>query len=325
MHSRQFCLFCVLLMSLNIFAQGDGITTQYMNSQLMINPAYAGVRNAFSVHLLARQQWVGMEGAPATYSISMHTPLNDRMASLGASLLHYQSGPINHSEFSAMYSYMLRINHQLFLSLGLSAQCNYYHLGLSSLELIEENDPSFMHKFGNGVKPNFGVGVFLFSPHFYLGLSMPKVMNSRLKLKENDALVLESVHTAYLTSGYAFSINKSAYLKPSFVVRYRSQASPLGDMNIQFMYKNIFWLGTSYRTNDTMAALANIQLGEALSVCYSYDFAIGNSPRFGSGTHEVALVFDSHKLIKRNRDRQFRRKKVAKKEENKALHSIRYF
>ena len=75
----------------NSVGQSDFLSSQYMNSQLMINPAYAGVRNALNVNVLSRQQWMGLKDAPSTYTISAHTPFNRSMANIGGSLLHYQS------------------------------------------------------------------------------------------------------------------------------------------------------------------------------------------------------------------------------------------
>ncbi len=318
-------LFCLLL-PYCLFAQSDLISSQYMNSQLMINPAYAGVRNAFSVNALSRQQWMGVKNAPTTYAINLHSPLNKRMASVGASMLHYQSGPIQQNELTAAYSYLLRLNHNMFISLGISAQINHYSIGLRDLDVIDDNDPSFQNNLENGFKPNFGAGVFIYSPQFYFGVSVPKVLKTQLSQEETGGAVLEQYTSAYITSGYAFSVSEDIYLKPSVLGRIRPSASSSFDVNLQVMYKNLFWIGTSYRMNSTLAALLNVHVTESLAVCYSYDFAVGDKVNFGVGSHEISLTFDSDKLIKRNRDRRFnKKKKKVVKEEGKAVQSIRYF
>ena len=328
---RLFCFYAISLMlfslmnSLNVKAQSDLLSSQYMNSQLLINPAYAGVRNSFSVNLLSRQQWMGINDAPTTYAISLHSPLNKRMASLGTSLLHYQSGPVQHSELTAVYSYLIRLSHNMFLSMGLSAQVNHYNIGLNALDVIEDNDPSFAANFDNGIKPNFGAGTFLYTPKFFLGISVPKVLSSQLKVEEGNIMAIEESQSAYITTGYAIDVNKSLVVKPSFLGRLRLEESHLFDINLQLMYKKVFWVGGSYRTNNTMAALLNIQATKTLGVCYSYDFSIGNTNNFGVGSHEISLIIDSHRLIKRNRDRRFNRKKVSSEDEDKGVESIRYF
>ncbi|MCG8580559.1 MAG: type IX secretion system membrane protein PorP/SprF [Bacteroidales bacterium] len=315
----------MLFFSLDAVSQADMISSQYMNSQLMINPAYAGVRNSFSVNVLSRQQWMGIKDAPSTYAINVHSPLNKRMASLGASLLHYKNGPVQNSEFTAVYSYLIRLNHQMFLSLGMSAKISHYNIGLSSLEVIEDNDPSFAQNIENSLKPNFGAGAFVYSPNFYFGVSMPQILNTELSQDETGGAVLEVYRTAYLASGYAYSINKNVVVKPSFLARLRTSANHSFDVNVQMMYKNLFWIGASYRTNNTFASLLNVQVSKSMAVCYSYDFSIGSQPSFNSGSHEISLTIDSNSFIRRNRDRRFNRKKVTKKEEDKGVQSIRYF
>ncbi|MBK3517777.1 PorP/SprF family type IX secretion system membrane protein [Carboxylicivirga marina] len=322
---KQVLCLLVILVSTQLAAQSDMLSSQYMNSQLLINPAYAGVRNSFSVNILSRQQWMGIKDAPTTYAVNVHSPLNKRMASIGGSLINYQSGPLQHNEVTAVYSYLIRINHNMFLSMGLSAKLNHYNIGLSSLDVIEDNDPSFAQNLENGLKPNFGTGVFLYSPQFYFGVSMPQVLNNELSNEETGGATYIQYRSIYLASGYAFGLNKNVFFKPSFLARIRSEASHVFDINLQMLYKNLFWIGASYRTNSTMAALFNIQVSRSLGFCYSYDFSIGERTNFGVGSHEVSLIIDSNSFIKRNRDRRFNRKKVTKKQEDKAVQSIRYF
>ncbi|MBF4986343.1 type IX secretion system membrane protein PorP/SprF, partial [Nonlabens mediterrranea] len=58
-----------------VTAQQDPQYTQYMYNPITINPAYAGNRGVMSVVGLHRSQWVGLDGAPRTQSLSLHTPI----------------------------------------------------------------------------------------------------------------------------------------------------------------------------------------------------------------------------------------------------------
>ena len=60
----------------NVQAQQDAQYTQYMYNTLSVNPAYAGSRDVFSFVGLYRTQWVGLDGAPDTFTASMHSPLS---------------------------------------------------------------------------------------------------------------------------------------------------------------------------------------------------------------------------------------------------------
>lgn len=306
-------------------AQHDVLSTQYMNSQLLINPAYAGVRNALSVSLLARQQWMGIKDAPSTYSISAHSPLNKKMASIGASIGHYKAGPYQNNQISAIYAYLLRLNNKLLLSMGMNASAHHFNLGLSSLKLIDVDDPGFMNDVENVIKPNFGIGAFLYGEQFYVGLSVPQILTYDLSEETNGRLVQQITRSYYFSSGYAFNVDKDVFLKPSFMMRYRPDQSSTTDINLQLLWKSKFWIGASYRLNQSMAGLFNLQLGKSMSVAYAYEFPFNKETTIGKGSHEMILTFDIYGPIRRNKNRLFRKKKSTKKDDDKAVQSIRYF
>ena len=56
-------------------AQQDPMYTQYMFNTQTMNPAYAGTWESVSFMVLARQQWIGLKGAPETYTFSMQAPM----------------------------------------------------------------------------------------------------------------------------------------------------------------------------------------------------------------------------------------------------------
>ena len=55
------------------FAQQDPQYTQYMYNMSVINPAYAGSKDAISMGLLYRNQWVNIEDSPSTATLFAHT------------------------------------------------------------------------------------------------------------------------------------------------------------------------------------------------------------------------------------------------------------
>ncbi|MES2627951.1 MAG: type IX secretion system membrane protein PorP/SprF, partial [Bacteroidota bacterium] len=59
-------LLLLLLGSTAICAQQVPRFTHYMNNTLVVNPAYAGSRDALTVTALHRSQWVGFKDAPVT-------------------------------------------------------------------------------------------------------------------------------------------------------------------------------------------------------------------------------------------------------------------
>ena len=51
-------------------AQQEPTYSQYMLNPFLINPAAAGSEGTTSVNLTGREQWVGINGAPSTYTFT---------------------------------------------------------------------------------------------------------------------------------------------------------------------------------------------------------------------------------------------------------------
>ena len=68
-------------------AQKEAQYTQYMYNTANINPAYAGSRGVMSALLMHRNQWAGLDGAPVTNTLTLHTPVSDRLG-LGFSIVN---------------------------------------------------------------------------------------------------------------------------------------------------------------------------------------------------------------------------------------------
>src|SRR5690606_12954190 len=88
-----YIFIALVLSSLFSYAQQDSQYTQYMYNTININPAYAGSRDAVSIFLLHRTQWVGLDGAPVTNNVSLHTPIGDSNFGVGLSFVNDRIGP----------------------------------------------------------------------------------------------------------------------------------------------------------------------------------------------------------------------------------------
>ena len=73
------------------------------------------------------------------------------------------------------------------------------------------------------------------------------------------------------------------------------------DVNFNVLFKELFWLGASYRTGDAIAFITQYQLTKQLRFGYSYDYALTKLNNYSSGTHEFTLgydfTFDKAKII----------------------------
>ena len=91
-------------------AQQDPQYTHYMYNTLSINPAYAGQRETLSIVGLHRTQWVGINGAPQTQSLGIHSPLRNERIGLGLNIVSDALGPARESFVDGNFSYTVPLS-----------------------------------------------------------------------------------------------------------------------------------------------------------------------------------------------------------------------
>src|SRR6185503_7772119 len=114
-----------------VSAQQDPMYTMYMWNTLAVNPGYAGSADLFTVTGLARRQWVGLEGAPSTQTLTAHTPLPLESLGVGISAVHDQAGPVNSTVINADVAYRLRLTQHARLAFGVKAGVDLFSVKLS--------------------------------------------------------------------------------------------------------------------------------------------------------------------------------------------------
>ncbi len=59
-------------------AQQRAHYTQYILNNYILNPALTGIENYTDIKISARDQWVGMSGAPRTAYLTVHMPIGKK-------------------------------------------------------------------------------------------------------------------------------------------------------------------------------------------------------------------------------------------------------
>jgi len=282
----------IILFSLKGMAQQDPLFTQYMYNMSVINPAYAtdnpGMLNLGGIY---RSQWVGVDGAPETFSFFAHTPVSERIE-VGLSVIHDEIGGVQkENNITADFAYVIPMNESNKLSFGVKGGLTTFDSNLTGLETNQQNDPAFQNI--NEVFPVFGVGAYWFGDNYYLGASAPNLFTSK-HLENRQGLVKygeENVHY-YLTGGYVFDLSENFKLKPAFMAR-GVQGSPLSvDITANVLMFNRLEAGIGYRFDDSVTGLINFAVTPQIKVGYAYDRTTSNLGDYNDGSHEIMLLFD---------------------------------
>ncbi len=280
-----------LLLGLNVTAQQDPMYTHYMFNTLMVNPGYAGSRDALTVTGLHRSQWVNFKGAPIVQSVTLHSPLRNDHLALGLSILNDKIGPSNRTSVYGDFAYRMNLTSKSKLALGLSAGVNIFQANLSSLALDQQADPSFQNNVNRHITPNFGFGAYYSRDRFYAGLSVPNLIENKYS---TDGALGGSEHRHYFfIAGAVFNLSENLAFKPTTFVKVTSAVPIQADFTASFIIMKKLSLGAMYRTNDAFGALIGFNITEQLYLGYSFDWSYGlKTSKYNQGSHEVVLRYD---------------------------------
>jgi type IX secretion system PorP/SprF family membrane protein len=287
----RLALFTVMLIiSVGSIAQQQPMYSQYMFNMLNINPAYAGSRGTPSLTALYRNQWVGIPGAPRTSSFSFDMPLNEKKIGVGFQLYDDRLGIERTTGLNAFYAFRFQIAEHGTLSLGLQAGILNYQANYTEVTTFQQNDPAFASNV-SGILPSAAAGIFYNSDKFYIGLSTPALLKTKITYK--NAAEISSVSATdlhlYLATGFVINLNQDLALKPSMLVKAVSGAPVELDLNANLWIQNVISLGASYRTGDAIVGMIEFQVNKQLRFGYAYDKTFSDLGTLNNGTHELML------------------------------------
>ncbi|MBQ0734971.1 type IX secretion system membrane protein PorP/SprF [Aquimarina celericrescens] len=297
---------CFLLLLADIFAQQDAQYTQYMYNTISVNPAYAGSREAISIVGLYRNQWVGIGGAPATQTISVHSPIGaSNKVGLGLSIINDKIGPTQETYFDIDFSYTIKTSDQGQLAFGVKGGGHLLDVNLDELNQYTNSDILLDTNIDNKFSPNVGVGVYYHTEKLYLGISAPNLLETEHfdeSSSDNRAssFFAEERINYYFITGYVFDLSESLKFKPAFLVK-AVDGSPLQvDLSANFLLNDKFTMGVAYRWDAALSGLVGFQISDAISMGFAYDWEtteLGNT-EFNAGSYEFFLRFE---IFKNNR------------------------
>ena len=280
-----------------LMAQQDAQYTQYMYNTISINPAYAGSRGVLSITGLHRSQWVGLDGAPTTQTLNIHTPVSERVG-LGLSIVNDEIGNGTNQDtyFDAAFSYTIPTSYTGKLSFGLKAGGHLLNIDFNQLQNYNNEAGSLgLPNIDKKFSPNFGAGVYYHTDQFYLGLSVPNFLQTEhFDTSGATSVLAQERVNLYLITGYVFDLNPNLKFKPAVLIKAVSGAPLQADLSANFMLHDKFTLGAAYRWDAAVSALVGFQISDQFMIGLAYDketTELGNTS-FNDGSFEFMLRYE---------------------------------
>ncbi len=283
----------LFVFTLSAFAQKDIVMSQYMHNRYALNTAFAGNREVLSAYGTYRKKWLDISGSPSSTFFSIHSPLKNEKIALGVEVYNQQYAVNNQTGFVLSYTYRLRLTQERRLAFSINGGGDFYSANWTKVNTLDTKvvDPVYTSNESN-FTPILGFGSALYSKQFFVGFSIPNFYNYTPFMESGTNSFAPDKANYLLTGGYLFKVSNKWHLQPSFMARYNSQLDSFVDINATFIYNNMLWIGSGYRSTNDIVAMVGYQINQQLRFSYSLDYTMGEISSFNNGTHEIAIQYD---------------------------------
>ena len=282
------------------YAQQENTYTQFMQNKLIVNPAYCGSHFAGEINVLNRNQWIGLEGAPQTQLITFDMPLMDYRVGVGGGVIRDSYGATNRYTFENYYAYRIPLGYG-FLGIGLQWSLRYLRVNFDELasSLPFGVDGAVPAGLVSKLVPNFGSGIYYNAENWFVGISVPRLLESNIELLDDGVEISRETRSFYFMGGVIVPLGYDLSLQPQVLCKYLKGAPFEADINLNIFFKEKYSLGLSYRlgSGETSAIgsaisfLTMIEVIDRLLVGISYDYTISNFNNYQNGSLEIGMRY----------------------------------
>lgn len=298
---RKAITLILLSFSVAAWSQQEDQFTQFMYHKMGFNPGYAGSNEAPCISILARNQWLGIEGAPETQLLTFNMPLFNQRVGIGATISRHTIGLTERFTADAVYSYRIPVGRG-YLRMGVQGSIRLIRSNFTRAESTQPIDTDVAIPVGIQSKyvPNFGAGIYYSSQRFFFGVSAPRLLQNNIDLADGGGVLSKEVSHLYVMGGILVRLSENVQLQPQLLLKYVKGAPFDGDANVNFIFSEKFTAGVSYRLGGSKKS----GIGESLSLVFgaqitddilfgvSYDYTLSELRDHNTGSIEAMLRYN---------------------------------
>lgn len=302
---KRIVFFIALLFAFTAHAQEFTMNpyTQYLvENPFTISPAYAGIdTDIHRLRVAGVFQWVGLEDAPNTQTLSYDTRVWEK-SGVGGILYNDTNGNTSQIGGQLSYAHHLTIKQEndQYISFGISYKFVQFRIDVSDFE-------------NSGDDPNIGANISSFNSNFeaaflyrlekfFFSFNASNILDKDVKVFDESEP--QKLRNYYVYTGYTFLLKEGEYeLEPSLYFKYfESDGRSASDLNFKarkITEDGYLWAGISGRfINDQSFKPLYISpmLGlkkQKFYVAYGYSYNINESQALNNaGTHLLTLGID---------------------------------
>lgn len=303
---KTLTIIALSITGLTGFAQQDAQFSMNMFNRLAVNPGYTGTNQALCATILYRTQWTAFPGQPKTALLSVDY---GRIlgGGLGITVDQDQLGFDKTLKAKLSYAYHIPLGPTGILGIGLDAGMIQKSLSGNFIapdgttSATPGTDASIPWSGSSAITYDVGLGLYYTTKKLYVGISSLHLPEQQLTAGGTSAAALAYTFNYtvarhyYVMAGYNFNIGNEFVLTPSVLTKSDASSTQL-DINLLGKYRNLVFLGASYRLTDAVVAIAGIEY-KGFRLGYAFDVTLSNIKTYSNGTHEIMLGY-CHKFMK---------------------------
>jgi type IX secretion system PorP/SprF family membrane protein len=274
-----------------VYAQKGVLYEQYVQSPMVINPAFTGVREDFNITGTFRRKWLRQQNQPSSQSMVMDGAFGlDKQFGAGFQALNDQTSGFSTTGIYGTFAYHFALNREWKLGLGMQGGINF--LPVFDHSLISTSNRAF---------GSLGLGVLLRSENFYVGLSKPEMLSPSFG---NQPIVTYYRKPLNLMLGGSYELGPELLLLPQLVLTQEKDYHLRYDLGTRLWVDEKVGVGVSYRGGGA----SKFGLEAVNYFQFTGEVSIGKNVRIGyfyntkqveillpyggpQGVHEIMLKF----------------------------------
>ncbi len=294
MNKKIITLALVICSVQSAMAQVNSSFTQNQLITPALNPAMNCAAESMGADMLYRKAWMGESTAPQLSFVQVHMPLMQNKMGVGVLLNNELYGSSKLASFMADGAYSVKIaeGHVAFgLRIGMQSHTN----ALSSINLIQPDDPNFKYDYRNIIAFNGGFGISYFSNTWRAGISVPSVLETNIYQNSNTTNVDQKInpelwHT-YMHASRNVQLTDMLEMQLGVAGRTIGHRIPYAQASAIAQWNKMVLLGFSYQYNHSVSAIVGYKRQQKIAISYSYDWVTNKMMVPFGGSHELRLAF----------------------------------
>lgn len=275
------------------YAQQTPLYSMYMFNEFAYNPAVAGLKDYAQAQVNNRYQFVGIENAPITATISLTGKLSSHPMGWGGLIYNDSQGAFNKFGVYGAYAYHIRVGTFSKLSLGLNIGLIRYSIDMTKVQFLDE-EMNLNESLYRSIRPDASFGAYYDMRHYFIGASVDQLFNNRIEIY-NDTVALDNTlnrfksHLNFMIGG-RYHLLKTVKFEPTIFARKVYAAPWQIEVSGRITYHDAIWTGLSYRTQDAVVLFLGYTYRDLVSFGYSYDMTYSKLKSGSRGAHEFFLA-----------------------------------